>query len=298
MALRLVTGYAGRAHISSSDVGSYNIATLGEGDYVLNKGSKFETFYVSANVIRIKDGDLIFQGRHIRIRENSAEDLVISPGTEGMKRNDLVVVRYTKDEGTGIEKAELKIIRGDESENEAKDAEYNKTDITEKTNAMIADFPLYRIPIDGVTIKVPVPLFKVMDTFAEVMKRSKNNESEIVEVKTSLSNKIKETNITLDSKITNINNTIENKINTITGILAKEFILKNKEQLNFDGLQCIIADDRINGNSLADVYFTEESKPIAEKALIKVLTGDKKVTLVAERIPTGTISATILIRVV
>ncbi len=94
MGLRLVTGYAGRAHISSADVGSYNIATLGDGNYVLNKGSKFEAYYAAANVLRIKDGDLIFQGRHIRQKENSTEDIPIANGKVGMFRNDLIVIRY------------------------------------------------------------------------------------------------------------------------------------------------------------------------------------------------------------
>ena len=39
--MHLVTGYANKEHIKSADQGSFNAAVLGEGEFVLERGSKF-----------------------------------------------------------------------------------------------------------------------------------------------------------------------------------------------------------------------------------------------------------------
>lgn len=82
----------------------------------------------------------------------------------------------------------------------------------------------------------------------------------------------------------------------ITG--EKDFILINQETLNFIDKSCILYDNRITEDSLADVYFTSTSVDSAERAVITVDTHNGDVTLTSARIPEGVIRATIHIRVV
>ena len=63
--MHLVTGYANKEHIKSADQGSFNAAMLGEGEFVLERGNKFASTIISNNIVRIKDGDILMQGRHI-----------------------------------------------------------------------------------------------------------------------------------------------------------------------------------------------------------------------------------------
>ena len=164
MSLHLITGYAGEEHITSSDHASFNIAMFGDGEYVLDKGNKFEASVITNNLIRILDGDLMLQGRHVRLKENTYEELELENGSQGMYRNDLIVVRYSKASVTGIEKCEFVVLKGEASSTQAGDPTYTTGDITELGNALITEFPLYRIKYDGLNIQEVEALFTVETT--------------------------------------------------------------------------------------------------------------------------------------
>lgn len=108
--LNLVTGYKGEAHVTAADQGSFNAAIFGAGSYVLNRGNKFAALVVSNNSIRIQDGDICMQGRHVRLTEGTYVDLAVENGAQGYKRNDLIVARYTKT-AQGVEDCSLVVIR-------------------------------------------------------------------------------------------------------------------------------------------------------------------------------------------
>ena len=115
MALHLVIGYAGAEHIQSQDTGSFNIAAFGGGQYVLDHGNKFAATLLAGNTVRISDGDMLMQGRHIRLAAGTTEEVGIDSGTAGMLRNDLICARYTKNSSTGVEEASFVVIKGTEA---------------------------------------------------------------------------------------------------------------------------------------------------------------------------------------
>lgn len=158
--LHLVTGYAGSAHVTAADHASLNAAIFGEGQYVLNRGSQFATTIISNNSIRVADGDIIMQGRHIRLNEGSHVDLTIQNGTQGHNRNDLIVARYTKDSVTGIEDCNLVVIKGTESSGTAVDPEHTVGDII-NGHVLQADMPLYRVQLNGINVNALECLFMV-----------------------------------------------------------------------------------------------------------------------------------------
>lgn len=160
--LHLVTGYAGREHVTAADQGAFNVALLGSGQFVMNKGNKLAASIVSNNQIRIADGDIYMQGRFIRLNEGSYADLTIENGTQGMLRNDLIVARYTKDVETGIEEVNLVVIKGTATASNPSDPGYTSGNIIEG-NAYLNDMPLYRVVINGLTVESAVKLFSVKD---------------------------------------------------------------------------------------------------------------------------------------
>ena len=157
--LHLVTGHAGTPHVTAADHGSFNAAIFGEGNCVTNRGSRFAATVISNNNIRIADGDIVMQGRHIRLAEGTYVDLTIENGVQGMVRNDLIVARYSKDSITGIEDCNLVVIKGAASTGTATDPEYTSGDII-NDHVLIADMPLYRVPLDGLNVQTPVALFE------------------------------------------------------------------------------------------------------------------------------------------
>lgn len=108
---------------------------------------------------------------------------------------------------------------------------------------------------------------------------------------------------------------LEGNLNTLTESLTEEvarataaeeelnnridFILRNKEILNFnENNECVIEDERITADSLADVYFTSDTISIATDAVITVETYDRNVKLSCQNVPAGAIKASIKIKVV
>lgn len=260
MSLHLVTGHEGNEHIMSADQGSFNIAAFGSGQFVLNHGNKFEATLISSNTVRIKDGDLLMQGRHMRLAAGTTEEVTIDSGTAGMLRKDLICARYTKNSSTGVESASFVVVKGTESASAPVDPDINSGTITDG-NDLINDFPLYRASLNGTTVTLSDPLFDVSGNLAEAIAG-------------------------LDD------------IEDIKMAQAKDFILCNKQNLTFVANVCTISDARITADSLADVYFTSGCLVEAQKAVVSVETSAGAVTLTAARVPENTLTATIKIRVI
>ena len=163
--MHLVTGHGGQNHVTAADHGSLNAAILGNGEYVLGRGNKLAATVVSNNCIRIADGDILMQGRHIRLNEGAYVDLTIENGEQGKLRHDLIVCRYTMNSLTGVEEANLVVIKGTAVESNPQDPEYTSADII-TDHAFLADMPLYRVPLDGLNVGELVPLFTVSNGVA------------------------------------------------------------------------------------------------------------------------------------
>lgn len=169
MALHLVTGYRGSAHITSADQGVFNAACIGSGEYVLATGRMFEAQVVTTNAVRIFDGDALMQGRHVNLANGTFLDVIISAGLQSMNRNDLIVLRYSKDVTSGIESVQFTVIQGALYEGTAIDPSYTKGDIL--AGATLHEMPLYRVKMSGLNIVGVEPLFEVMAPLSDVGKR-------------------------------------------------------------------------------------------------------------------------------
>lgn len=260
MSLHLVTGYEGAEHIQSQDQGSFNIAAFGGGQYVLDHGYKFAASLLAGNTVNIKDGDMLIQGRHVRLAAGQTEDVTYDYGTTGMLRKDLICARYTKNNSTGVENIQFVVIKGTEASSAPVDPEYNEGTITDG-NDLINDFPMYRLTFNGTEVTLSDPLFTVAGKVSDALAAA----AAVTEIQTEQ---------------------------------AKNFILCNKQALIFEANVCTISDARITADSLADVYFTAGCIAAAEKSAIVVETSAGAVTLTAARTPEVTLTASIKIRVI
>ena len=159
----LITGYAGEEHIMSADQGSFNASFFGEGEYVMEAGNQLDASITNNNNVRILDGDILMQGRHIRIKPNTYEDVNITTGSAGVDRNDLIVCEYVKNANTGVETAEIKVIMGTASESTPSDPEYISGNILE--GASLNQMPLYRVKIRGVVLSEIEQLFETLPSY-------------------------------------------------------------------------------------------------------------------------------------
>lgn len=159
----LVTGHANKAHATAEQAAGLNAGILGLDDYVLNVHDKLKITVVSANKVTIGTGELVMQGRHVS--QGTPEDLIVTNGSQGQKRNDLIVCRYAKG-SQNIESAKLVVVRGTPTTGTPTDPAVNTTSPLD--GGTTYDMPLYRIPLDGITIGTPVALFNVLKPMSDV----------------------------------------------------------------------------------------------------------------------------------
>lgn len=152
MAFEIVDGMTGTKHISSDDLSALNIATIGESNCVLNYGDNFKLTMASANSATLGTGVGMVGGK--RFWNHAATNLTVQSGTQGQKRNDLIVARYEKT-SAGIESITPVVIKGTPTTGTAADPEVTANDLK-----------LWRVPLDGINVGEPVKLFEPVASLA------------------------------------------------------------------------------------------------------------------------------------
>ena len=152
MAFEIVDGMTGTKHISSDDLSALNVATIGKADCVLKYGDDFALTMQSANSATLGTGVGMVGGK--RFWNQAATSLTVQSGTQGQKRNDLVVARYAKT-SAGIESITPVVIKGTPTTGTAADPEVTANDLK-----------LWRVPLDGISVGDPVKLFEPVASLA------------------------------------------------------------------------------------------------------------------------------------
>ena len=155
MTIELVDGKAGTAHISSEDKAIIHQSKFGASDMVYAWGDALKCTMGSANKATIGTGCASIQGLDWHI--TAAETVQIDNGSQGMKRNDIIAAHYHRDSTSGIEKVELVVLKGTPNATTAADPTIPDGKIL--SGATDAYQPLWRIPLDGITVGTPVQLF-------------------------------------------------------------------------------------------------------------------------------------------
>lgn len=150
MALELVTGYWGQQHVTAEQDADLNAGIIGREPCILRVGENMRAEAVTANKVRIFDGIFVGYGRVCAIDEGAYEDVEIENGTAGLLRNDMIVIKYAKDEATGIEGVSLAVLKGQTGET-ATDPTPNNQDI--RAGAFESEMPLYRVRLNGLAIE-------------------------------------------------------------------------------------------------------------------------------------------------
>ena len=155
MTIELVDGKAGTAHISSEDKAIIHQAKFSKSDVVFDWGDAFKCSMSSPNRATIGTGCASIQGLDWHI--TAAESVTISNGSQGMKRNDIICAHYNRNPKNGNELVELVVLKGSPNATAAADPTIPSGKIL--SGAVDAYMPLWRIPLDGITVGTPVRLF-------------------------------------------------------------------------------------------------------------------------------------------
>lgn len=180
----IITGYTGSPHVTAEQDRDINIGIFGNESYVLRTGSQLTAEVSSNNEIKVRDGVIMHQGCAASIKKNTYDSLAITNGSQGMKRVDLIVARYSRDPSTNEESLTLKVIQGTPSENSPTVPGYTTGDI--QSGDLVADMPLYQVILNGLNITEVKKLFSVQGSIAELSSNLANIKADLIKANNSL----------------------------------------------------------------------------------------------------------------
>lgn len=178
--MNIITGYRGEPHITSQQLRNTYIPIFGPDAKIIDVGSKMAFTVISANEIEIADGQLICEGCMAEIAYGTSETLMLENGAQGMQRKDLIVARYTKNSGTGVEDMQLAVVKGTPAATNPAVPSYNTGTIADGDSPV--DFPIYVVNISGISVAGVERLAEVRSIpgkFEAVDRKFENVEGEI-----------------------------------------------------------------------------------------------------------------------
>ena len=162
--MKIVTGRGEKEHVSAKEHRRLYEGIVGSNDRILPCGEKMVPELVSNNLLRIRSGEMIHHG-NVSSVENY-DDVELTNGTQGMKRIDLVVNRYTRNAETEIEANEWIVLIGTPAESDPAIPAYTEGDL--RNGDLVDDCPVFEVHYDGLNVAEVVRLLAVVKTIEEL----------------------------------------------------------------------------------------------------------------------------------
>ena len=251
--MQLNTGYAGKPHVTAENCADLNRGLLGSDSYVLPVGTQFEVELVTNNLLKIKDGCGCMQGRQVSIAKGQTDEITIENGTQGEKRIDLVVIRYSKNPDTGIETAIPFLIKGIPSEMNPVRPLHLDGDI--RGGDLTVDWPLYELYLDGISVTDVKPLFDILMSVDElnrklpVFKRRNSSEAGICTPHYIM---------IMGTLVLQGANADYRQLFSASDLLSKILKFYDPSISNFDEGKCVITTNNGDGNAAAIHFYAPE----------------------------------------
>lgn len=164
--MRIMTGKTGTPHVTSQQFRQLVEGTVGQGSYILTSGENLEPELSSNNLLKIRSGMMSHHGNLSVVDIGTYDEVTIQSGTQGMKRIDLVVNRYTKNEETGLEDNEWVVIMGTPVATDPVAPAYTEGNLQE--GDLVDDCPVYEVHLDGINVTEVVKLLTVAPNISDL----------------------------------------------------------------------------------------------------------------------------------
>lgn len=167
MAMELVTGYAGKAHVTSYQDAAIQAGIVGVDNGVLSYvGQGMKAVATSANNIRIYDGVALIGGKAVVIDRDTYQDVAIANGTVGKYRNDIIYIKYTKDAFTGVESVTFDVKQG-AAGNSGIDPALTTNNLY-STGTLTSEIPFKRVRLNGLAIESVENMHDIVPSLSEL----------------------------------------------------------------------------------------------------------------------------------
>ena len=160
--MEIVSGRVGRPHVTSQQFRQIIEGIVGDGSCILPSGENLEPELVSNNLLKIRSGMMCHHGNVSSVKIGTYDEVELTNGSQGMKRIDLVVNRYTRNEEDNTEKNEWIVIMGTPAESNPTVPEYTKGNLQE--GDLVDDCPAFEVHFDGINITEVTKMQEIAQT--------------------------------------------------------------------------------------------------------------------------------------
>lgn len=178
--MEIVSGRTGKPHVTSQQFRQIIEGIIGDDSCILPSGENLEPELVSNNSLKIRSGIMCHHGNVSSVKIGTYDEVELTNGSQGMKRIDLIVNRYTRNEEDNTEKNEWVVIMGTPAESSPVVPEYTQGDL--QKGDLVDDCPAFEVHFDGINI---VEVTKKL----EIAKTNKDLSNQLAEISKKMTGK-------------------------------------------------------------------------------------------------------------
>ena len=167
--MEIVSGRTGKPHVTSQQFRQVIEGIVGDGSCILPSGENLEPELVSNNSLKIRSGMMCHHGNVSSVKIGTYDEVELTNGSQGMKRIDLVVNRYTRNEEDNTEKNEWIVIMGTPAESNPTVPEYTKGNLQE--GDLVDDCPAFEVHFDGINITEVTKMLEIAQTNKDLINK-------------------------------------------------------------------------------------------------------------------------------
>lgn len=162
-----ITNAAKEPHITPLQDSMWHRGMAGIDSCVFNFFENFAAEVSSNNSVKIRSGIGMIQGRYFCVEPSTYDEVTIANGTQGEKRKDLIVCRWTVDEEQKVQSGDWVVIQGTPTTGTPAAPSYTAGDLD--AGDLIADMPFYEVSLDGINVTGVAQKFTSLGGIKKVM---------------------------------------------------------------------------------------------------------------------------------
>lgn len=171
--MEIVSGLGEKPHVTSQQFRQILEGTIGQKSYIVTSGENLEPELAANNLLKIRSGMMSHHGNVSSVKIGTYDEVELTNGSQGMKRIDLVVNRYTRNAETNIEKNEWVVIMGTPVASNPVAPAYTVGNL--QKGDLVDDCPVFELHYDGINVTEVKKMLSVLPNVAELNSKSIKN---------------------------------------------------------------------------------------------------------------------------
>ena len=164
--MKIVSGRTGSPHVTSQQFRQMLEGIIGQGSYIITSGENLKPELSSNNLLKIRSGMMAHHGCISCVDIGTYDEVTLTNGSQGTKRIDLIVNRYTRNAETEVENCSWKVIQGTPVASNPAAPAYTSGNLQD--GDLVDDCPAFEVHYDGINVTEVKSLLSVTDGLSEL----------------------------------------------------------------------------------------------------------------------------------